>query len=632
MNELIKLGYGWYELENSHRWTADGFSIYILDKDIDSIVLHVNYNSRNGDNSMLASIDDWKTAGKVELKHGLNSIHAPLNRASEIKFFCNNSFVPANISTSNDFRKLGIHVSKITIQCGNNIREIPIGDIKNETLDCNYEINDSISHITFSSGWHELEEGKRRWSNGKGEISIGVDCYTKIKLGLFSPNNQFIKVLLDDKIETTEKLFEGKNDLYIDIKNIRKISLNTKTFCPKSINSTNKDTRNLGIQILNVEVIGDTTSKNIPIRNIYFQHDIPRLLSFIQKYKFVNENITHIGGFGDIIVDKLTNVDSGKLNLNDQLVFFAHRSGWSSVINSLLKHHNEDGIKFEGFLERPFVWNKKWLLDNKMLPFNKPWIGVLHNPWTFPTENNESVTTEDTVKSQLFQESLSTCKGLYVLSKDLMTHVKREVNVPVNFLYHPTEFVKKTFSIEKFKQNSDKKILEVGSWLRRVNSMFLLDSDPKIWKKVKIIPALLNFEKMLLQIKNERIQYNLNITKKMEDDVTRIAPLSDDDYDDFLTNNVVFIDLYASSANNAIIECIARGTPILINPLPSVVEYLGEEYPFYFNSMEEASYKINDLQLIEETHEYLMNYPIREFLKMDYFLKEFENGSIFNSL
>jgi hypothetical protein len=43
------------------------------------------------------------------------------------------------------------------------------------------------------------------------------------------------------------------------------------------------------------------------------------------------------------------------------------------------------------------------------------------------------------------------------------------------------------------------------------------------------------------------------------------------------------MDLYDATSNNAIVECIIRNTPIIVNKLPGVVDYLGENYPLYFN-------------------------------------------------
>ena len=90
--------------------------------------------------------------------------------------------------------------------------------------------------------------------------------------------------------------------------------------------------------------------------------------------------------------------------------------------------------------------------------------------------------------------------------------------------------------------------------------------------------------------------------------------------------------MYDSSANNAIIECIARATPILVNPIAAVVEYLGEEYPFYFNSLEEAAVKAKDENLVKETHQYLLSYSTRGKLSQDYFKKSMEESEVYNLL
>tara|TARA_R100000908_G_scaffold64981_1_gene51018 strand:- start:6598 stop:7014 length:417 start_codon:yes stop_codon:yes gene_type:complete len=83
--------------------------------------------------------------------------------------------------------------------------------------------------------------------------------------------------------------------------------------------------------------------------------------------------------------------------------------------------------------------------------------------------------------------------------------------------------------------------------------------------------------------------------------------LSHNDYDDILTSGIVFLDLYDSSANNAVIECIARNTPLLVNKHPAVVEYCGEDYPLYFENLDHAASILYDKDLIISAHEYLKN-------------------------
>jgi hypothetical protein len=85
-----------------------------------------------------------------------------------------------------------------------------------------------------------------------------------------------------------------------------------------------------------------------------------------------------------------------------------------------------------------------------------------------------------------------------------------------------------------------------------------------------------------------------------------VASLSNAEYDDVLSKNVVVAKMYDSSVNNAIIECIVRNTPILVNRLASAEEYLGKDYPFFFENDEEANQKISDVELIFKTHEYLV--------------------------
>jgi hypothetical protein len=60
------------------------------------------------------------------------------------------------------------------------------------------------------------------------------------------------------------------------------------------------------------------------------------------------------------------------------------------------------------------------------------------------------------------------------------------------------------------------------------------------------------------------------------------------EYDELLSQNIVFVDLFDASANNTVLECIVRRTPIIVNRLEGVVEYLGEDYPLYFSELSEV--------------------------------------------
>ena len=85
----------------------------------------------------------------------------------------------------------------------------------------------------------------------------------------------------------------------------------------------------------------------------------------------------------------------------------------------------------------------------------------------------------------------------------------------------------------------------------------------------------------------------------------KIERVSNEDYDDWMSCGVVFLDLYDSSANNAIIESIARNTPILVNKIKPVVEYLGKDYPLYFENLDHAAQLLDDKENIYNAHAYL---------------------------
>ena len=86
-----------------------------------------------------------------------------------------------------------------------------------------------------------------------------------------------------------------------------------------------------------------------------------------------------------------------------------------------------------------------------------------------------------------------------------------------------------------------------------------------------------------------------------------------EEYDDLLSKNIVFVELFDASANNTVLECIIRNTPIIINKIEGVVDYLGEHYPLYFENLKEVPQLING-QKILEAHEYLKNMDKTRFL------------------
>jgi hypothetical protein len=111
----------------------------------------------------------------------------------------------------------------------------------------------------------------------------------------------------------------------------------------------------------------------------------------------------------------------------------------------------------------------------------------------------------------------------------------------------------------------------------------------------------------------------------MENSVVQIDHLMDEQYDDLLATSIVFIDLVDASAVNTLIECIARNTPIMINPIEPVVELLGPDYPLYYSSYYEGSKLLENTNALHDAHLYLQRMD-KSLLRIETF------GTSFNEI
>ena len=106
------------------------------------------------------------------------------------------------------------------------------------------------------------------------------------------------------------------------------------------------------------------------------------------------------------------------------------------------------------------------------------------------------------------------------------------------------------------------------------------------------------------------------------DDVTELGFLSNDKYDAMLRSSIVCAEFFDCSAANTVIESIARCAPILVNRHPAVEEYLGSNYPLFFDDVSECPDLLQHRN-VENAHMYLRAMD-KEFLHIDYFLPRFQ--------
>ena len=348
---------------------------------------------------------------------------------------------------------------------------------------------------------------------------------------------------------------------------------------------------------------------------------------------------------------------NGKINLQNQKSFQCHRSGWNFVIDTLKQLHNHKGILFDGFIEHNFAWKhttsevrppdvlekmkKDGTFDNLatseekgITPYNEPWVGFIHNPQNMPEWFHYQESPQTIFAKKIWRESLKHCLGLFTFSEYHANWLREQTGKPVSTLFHPTEFPGITFDFQSFIKNPRKKIIQIGWWLRRLNSIYQLPvpkNNPMNYEKIRLVPLFFGNAHSYLKelMEREQQEYNLQINPEYADNTNEIIHVSNHDYDNLLSENIAMVHLYDANANNVVIECIARTTPLLINPLPAVVEYLGKDYPMYFMNLQEAAMKAQDTTLIYDTHEYLKNSEIRKKITDKYFIKSFEESEVY---
>ena len=100
----------------------------------------------------------------------------------------------------------------------------------------------------------------------------------------------------------------------------------------------------------------------------------------------------------------------------------------------------------------------------------------------------------------------------------------------------------------------------------------------------------LYYEDGVLYIKEaDQVAEINNMMTNMIRQVEVIDYKSNDDYDNLLANNIVFLDLIDAAAVNTIIECIVRKTPVIVNKIPGTVALLGANYPLFYNNISDVS-------------------------------------------
>ena len=337
-----------------------------------------------------------------------------------------------------------------------------------------------------------------------------------------------------------------------------------------------------------------------------------------------------------------------------------HRSGWSYVLGGLQHLDAVNVLKpaqivVDGCMERTFLWGLDVLKNSGLIPYKQRWCGFIHH--TFNTTYS-AYNCKTMFEVPEFLQSLSTCNAIFVLSDYLRTQVAaafkaKGCDIPVFALIHPTMLDDKKFDFSRFVDNNNRKIVQIGAWLRNSYGIYALPIHKK--NKMGLRKAvlkgyemdtyfkpenLLNDVEQFLQenskehqqnisrggtIKNKHVEGLLHHLQSNDASVDIIDHLTDGEYDDLLSQNIVFINLVDASACNTVLECIVRNTPIIVNRLPALEEVLGVNYPGFYHkdNLYEAASIALDMNRIFTIHKFMTTIN-KTMFSLERFVNEFQ--------
>jgi hypothetical protein len=279
-----------------------------------------------------------------------------------------------------------------------------------------------------------------------------------------------------------------------------------------------------------------------------------------------------------------------------------HRGGWHAIIQYLKDDNyitNPEGVGLTDLMESYFVWK-----NNN--PLKKQWVGISHFTHN-PAPIDSDVHIDITLNKLNFLYSLEACEGIVVLSDYMKDYFESKIGdrVKIYSIKYPVPKNVLPFDLDLFHHNGNKKIISLGKNMRRVTSIYRLKTDlPKIWlsgqpSKNSVLPKVAKEASMLgirdLDLNSVELYYSH----------------SHSEFDDLLRKNIILVDLFDASANNSVVECIAGNTPFFCRRLPAVEEYIGKDYPMFFDDLEFVEDSISDLDrlsdLYTQTFKYLLD-------------------------
>lgn len=281
-----------------------------------------------------------------------------------------------------------------------------------------------------------------------------------------------------------------------------------------------------------------------------------------------------------------------------------HRTGWPWVFKHLQTIHSDKGILFDDFFEQNFCYKDKPDI------YNEPWVTIMHHPANIPLFGNYREKLDVAFESNEFKESEPNLKLVIALSESLACWLRTKLVCKVVVMKHPANI----HIDESWFPNKSNQIYQLGFYLRNTQlaeQVKIPDNYKitKLWNKLSWLKEYDNKVRNYWETKIEE--------RKVRNSVGKTNFVLPTKYDEILNSGIVLAEYFEVSASNVVLECICHNTPLIVNRKPAIEEYLGVDYPLFYDDIDEIPGLIEKAQ---EGHFYLKNLP-KEDLDINFFLE-----------
>jgi hypothetical protein len=230
-------------------------------------------------------------------------------------------------------------------------------------------------------------------------------------------------------------------------------------------------------------------------------------------------------------------------------------------------------------------------------------------------ETSKYNTIQKVLASNEWLSNYKQCRGLFTFSATYKNDLKRHFNLNTICFIHPLPCSKVKWSFDIYLKASCRRIIQFGQDNRCINAIFMLPRGDF----EKILLATCSSEELASLLLSERT----NLQSEFRQPMTTTSSLvfdSIDNIENWYNDSIFFLHLYDSSVDWVVLKCISDHVPLLVNRLPSMIEYLGVDYPLFYNNYQEAIEKASNIELVKVTHEYLKERSNESFFSLTFFM------------